>query len=102
LVPALRPQTDRGFTEELVRRAEASGYRALCLTVDAPVSGVRDREARAKVQLPSLPNLSGLKATVSGGSYRTDARQIYSSILDPALSWKDLECCVHSRRLPCW
>lgn len=81
----LYAQTDRGFTEELVRRAEASGYRALCLTVDAPVSGVRNREARAKVQLPSLPNLSGLKATVSGGSYRTDGRQIYSAILDLSL-----------------
>ena len=83
-----------------MRRAEASGYRALCLTVDAPVSGVRNREARAKVQLPSLPNLSGLKATVSGGSYRTDGRQIYSAILDPALSWKDLEWLCSFAKVP--
>jgi 4-hydroxymandelate oxidase len=96
----LYAQTDRGFTQELVRRAEASGYRALCLTVDAPVSGVRNREARAKVQLPSLPNLSGLKATVSGGSYRTDAREIYSTILDPALSWKDLEWLCSFAKVP--
>jgi 4-hydroxymandelate oxidase len=96
----LYAQTDRGFTQELVRRAEASGYRALCLTVDAPVSGVRNREARVKVQLPSLPNLSGLKATVSGGSYRTDAREIYSTILDPALSWKDLEWLCSFAKVP--
>jgi 4-hydroxymandelate oxidase len=96
----LYAQTDRGFTEELVRRAESSGYRALCLTVDAPVSGVRNREARAKVQLGSLPNLSGLKATVSGGSYRTDAREIYSTILDPALSWKDLEWLCSFAKVP--
>jgi 4-hydroxymandelate oxidase len=68
--------------------------------VDAPVSGVRNREARAKVQLPSLPNLSGLKATVSGGSYRTDGRQIYSAILDPALSWKDLEWLCSFAKVP--
>jgi 4-hydroxymandelate oxidase len=96
----LYAQTDRGFTEELVRRAEASGYRALCLTVDTPVSGVRNREARVKVQLPALPNLSGLKAGVSGGSYRTDSREIYSSILDPALSWKDLEWLCSFARVP--
>jgi 4-hydroxymandelate oxidase len=95
----LYAQTDRGFTEELVRRAEASGYRALCLTVDAPVSGVRNREARVKVQLGSLPNLSGLKAAV-GGSYRTDTRRIYSSILDPALSWKDMEWLCSFAKVP--
>jgi 4-hydroxymandelate oxidase len=78
----------------------SAGYRALCLTVDTPVSGVRNREARVKVQLPPLPNLSGLKAIVSGGSYRTDARQIYSSILDPALSWKDLEWLCSFARVP--
>jgi 4-hydroxymandelate oxidase len=31
-------QTDRGFTRELVQRAEAGGYRALCLTVDTPIA----------------------------------------------------------------
>jgi 4-hydroxymandelate oxidase len=96
----LYAQTDRGFTQDLVRRAEAAGYRALCLTVDAPVSGVRNREARAKVQLPPLPNLRGLKTSVSGGSYRTDAREIYSSILDPALSWKDMEWLCSFAKVP--
>ena len=40
-------QPDRDFTAALVRRAEAAGYRALVLTVDAPVSGIRNREQRA-------------------------------------------------------
>jgi 4-hydroxymandelate oxidase len=40
-------QHDRGFTRELVQRAEAAGYEALVLTVDAPTSGARDRERRA-------------------------------------------------------
>ncbi|ERI53294.1 hypothetical protein N878_16035, partial [Pseudomonas sp. EGD-AK9] len=35
-------QPDRDFTAALVRRAEAAGYQALVLTVDAPVSGVRN------------------------------------------------------------
>ena len=45
-------QHDRGFTRELVQRAEAAGYEALVLTVDAPTSGVRDRERRAGFHLP--------------------------------------------------
>jgi 4-hydroxymandelate oxidase len=40
-------QHDRGFTRELVQRAERAGYEALVLTVDAPCHGARDRERRA-------------------------------------------------------
>ena len=30
------------MSRELVRRAEAAGYEAICLTVDLPVLGYRD------------------------------------------------------------
>ena len=53
---------DRARTVELVGRAAANGYRALVLTVDAPVSGLRLREWRIGVHLPddlALPNLAG-------------------------------------------
>jgi 4-hydroxymandelate oxidase len=53
---------ERARTEELVRRAATHGYRALVLTVDAPVSGLRLREWRSGVHLPdelALPNLAG-------------------------------------------
>ncbi len=55
-------QRDRSRTEGLVQRAAAHGYRALVLTVDAPVSGLRLREWRMGVHLPddlALPNLAG-------------------------------------------
>ena len=55
-------QRERARTEEVVRRAGANGYRALVLTVDAPVSGLRLREWRTGVHLPddlALPNLAG-------------------------------------------
>jgi 4-hydroxymandelate oxidase len=57
-------QHDRGFTLELVRRAEAAGYEALVLTVDAPCNGARDRERRAGFRLPpgiSAVNLDGFR-----------------------------------------
>lgn len=39
-------QPDLGFTESLVRRAEAAGCRALVVSVDAPVFGHRERDHR--------------------------------------------------------
>lgn len=68
-------QRDRGFTRELVQRAEAAGCRALCVTVDSPTFGARNREQRARAELPprELPNLKG------------------ADYLDPALTWKDID-----------
>ena len=61
-------QHDRGFTRTLVQRAESAGYEALVLTVDAPTSGVRDRERRAGFRLPpgiGPVNLAGLPTPMS-------------------------------------
>ncbi len=47
---------DRGLTRELVTRAKAAGYDALCLTVDTPVAGNRERDLKSGLALP--PRLS--------------------------------------------
>lgn len=96
----LYAQTDRGFTRELVQRAEAGGYRALCLTVDTPISGARNRETRADVKLPPLPNLKGFKGVGSEGGFRTGSLEIFSSVLDAALSWKDVEWLRSFAKIP--
>ncbi len=95
----LYAQTDRGFTRELVRRAEAGGYRALCLTVDTPISGARNRETRAEVKLPPMPNLKGFKGITPGG-LRTGSLQIFSSMLDASLTWKDVEWLCSFAKVP--
>ncbi|GAB3956576.1 alpha-hydroxy acid oxidase [Spirosoma harenae] len=43
---------DREFTRDLVQKAEALGCRAICVTVDTPVGGVRNREQRINFGLP--------------------------------------------------
>jgi isopentenyl diphosphate isomerase/L-lactate dehydrogenase-like FMN-dependent dehydrogenase len=43
---------DRSRCEELVERAQRSGYAALCVTVDAPVGGNRRRDARNGMSIP--------------------------------------------------
>jgi 4-hydroxymandelate oxidase len=82
-------QRDRAFTRDLVQRAEGSGYRALCLTVDTPIAGARNREARARVVPPPWPNLEGLKQDAGSESYR--GAGVYNPIMDPSLNWKDVE-----------
>lgn len=94
----LYAQTDHGFTRDLVQRAEAAGYRALCLTVDTPVTGVRNREARAHVKLPDLPNLRGLKEATAG--IDTGSQQLSGGIFDAALNWKDVEWLRSFAKIP--
>src|SRR5262249_29778094 len=51
---------DRGVTQSLVQRAEAAGFSALELTVDAPVLGQREADVRNQFHLPyglTAPNL---------------------------------------------
>ena len=43
---------DRGLTRELVARCKAAGYTALCLTVDTPVAGNRERDLVSGMTLP--------------------------------------------------
>jgi 4-hydroxymandelate oxidase len=93
----LYAQTDHGFTRDLVQRAEAAGYRALCLTVDTPVAGARNRETRADVKLPPMPNLKGLKMA---GPMRTGSLDIFSGVLDAALTWKDVEWLLSFAKIP--
>jgi 4-hydroxymandelate oxidase len=51
------PQLDQGVTLDTVRRAEAQGCQAMCLTMDAPIPGVRNRPARAGFVMPAnLPS----------------------------------------------
>ncbi|WP_151636405.1 alpha-hydroxy acid oxidase [Noviherbaspirillum aerium] len=95
-------QHDRGFTEELVRRAENAGYEALVVTIDASSSGVRDRERRAGFKLPSgisAVNLAGLPAAKP---FMLEANQsrMFDALLKTAPTWKDIEWLRGITRLP--
>ncbi|MFQ5634555.1 MAG: alpha-hydroxy acid oxidase [Gammaproteobacteria bacterium] len=43
---------DRGLNTEFVRRCKEAGYDAMCLTVDVPVGGNRERDHRTGMALP--------------------------------------------------
>ncbi|MGA8594122.1 MAG: alpha-hydroxy acid oxidase [Bryobacteraceae bacterium] len=77
-------QRDRAFTKDLMQRAEDSGCRAICVTIDSPTHGARDREQRAKGELPvrDLPNFAS------------------KNYLDPTLTWKDIDWLMSFARTP--
>lgn len=85
-------QPDRNFTCGLVRRAEAAGCTALVVTVDAPVSGIRNREQRAGFALPpgvEAVNLRGMGRLPAGTN---EASMLLGSpLLAAAPTWKDLD-----------
>ena len=43
---------DRGLTRSLVERALTAGYQALCVTIDVPVAGARERDVRNGFTVP--------------------------------------------------
>lgn len=96
-------QPDREFTEQLVRRAEAAGYQALVLTVDAPVNGVRNREQRAQFALPpgmDAVNLRGMKPAPAYTAQAGSSPLFDSGLLKGAPGWGDLQWLAGLTRLP--
>jgi len=94
----LYTQKDKTLTQEMVRRAEAAGCKALCVTVDTPILGARHRESRTQFNLPAdfkLPNLN-----LGPVSHRPVRSAIYSELLNPALTWKDIEWLCSVAKVP--
>jgi isopentenyl diphosphate isomerase/L-lactate dehydrogenase-like FMN-dependent dehydrogenase len=78
---------DRGFTKELVESVAEAGFRALVLTVDLPVAGRRERDVRAAFALPDDLPLPNLPVRLQ----REDFHRALGVIVDPRLTWRDLE-----------
>ena len=96
-------QPDRAFTKDLVQRAIAAGCAALCLSVDVPVNGPRDREMRARFALPEgveRANLSSLGSSIAGAAHRHTGRNIYNAVHAANATWEDLNWLRSLVRVP--
>lgn len=94
-------QKDRGFTSELVQRAEKAGYKALVVTVDTPVGGARNRQDRAKFRLPPGVEMANLRGLPTQGGKKLDTEEgAFKSILPERLTWKDIEWLQSLTQLP--
>ncbi|MEX2570070.1 MAG: alpha-hydroxy acid oxidase [Gemmatimonadota bacterium] len=94
---------DREATRDLVSRAEAAGARALVLTVDAQLWGVRERDVRNSFQLP--PGLRMANLATSGKSEFPEVEgsglaAYVNTMFDASLSWADLEWLCSLTSLP--
>lgn len=106
---------DRGLTSEFVERCKISGYKALCLTVDTPVAGNRERDhvygiASGRLKLRSVlsvlrhprwlyravlrNDLEIVNVTKSGRASEfsdMSVKDYIDSQFDRSLTWKDVE-----------
>jgi isopentenyl diphosphate isomerase/L-lactate dehydrogenase-like FMN-dependent dehydrogenase len=85
---------DRGLTRELWAQAVDHGYEALVVTVDAPVSGLREREFRTPAETtPAVRSLlEGQVDLLSPGEFIAQ--------FAPDLSWSELETLARECPLP--
>lgn len=75
-------QTDLGFTEAVLRRAEAAGCRAVVVSVDSPVFGHRERDVRhGFFDLPGGLVCENMRDP-------DDPEKVRSIQFDPDLSWE--------------
>jgi 4-hydroxymandelate oxidase len=95
---------DRSVTIDLVQRAEALGYRALVLTVDAPRLGRRERDTRNRFVLPAGMTISNLEKHYAANAARWDEDLGFfgyiASLFDPSLTWEAVEWLRSVTRLP--
>lgn len=87
---------DREITRALVERAKAAGFRALCLTVDTPLAGPRERDRRNSLRMPAHLKLGNFPETHTTSHHRGETKgsalaQYIASQWDPGLTWKDVE-----------
>ncbi|MFL5342013.1 MAG: alpha-hydroxy acid oxidase [Gemmataceae bacterium] len=95
---------DRGVTRALAERAAAAGYGAIQVTVDLPVLGRREADVRNGFGLPAGLRIANLESWGFGelGAVAGDSgvAAYTSRLLDPALTWKDIEWLKSVARLP--
>lgn len=85
---------DREITRSLVQRAEEAGFGAIVLTVDTPLLGNREGEARSGFRLPEgleVGNLAGSPVSEVGAAPGASGLGAYAHrSLEADLTWEDL------------
>ena len=91
-------QADMQVNLELINKAEKLGFKALVITIDAPISGLRNSEQRAGFCLPN-----GISAINIKNINPIQTTNNFENIFDitPILpTWKDIEFIKQNTNLP--
>jgi 4-hydroxymandelate oxidase len=87
---------DKAITRDLVQRAAGAGYAALCLTVDTPLAGQRERDRRNRLRMPAHLGLDNFPAThaerhKSGTEGGSALARYIADMWDANLTWNDVD-----------
>ena len=95
---------DRGLTKALVERAQAAGFTALCVTVDAPMIGRREADVRRQFTLPPPLQLANLVTMADLSIPETVGESglfaYFQQQIDPSITWKELDWLRSLTKLP--
>jgi len=95
---------DRDISRRLIERVEAAGCTALFLTVDAPVIGKRERDVVHRFALPDHLTIANMLPEGHGelpsGPRDSGLSTYFASLIDPALSWADVDWLMSITELP--
>jgi len=93
-------QPDFEVSRQLVERAEKAGYSALMLTVDTPVLGVRDRQARAGFAIDSTVPIGNGRDVVPPSRSPVEQGRFYRLRSEASASWEVFAQLQSITRLP--
>jgi L-lactate dehydrogenase (FMN-dependent) and related alpha-hydroxy acid dehydrogenases len=89
---------DRAVTQALIDEAAEFGYEAIVLTVDAPRLGWRERDLRSGFVVPASVKVPSVAAAL-GADKPIGVAEAFA-LLDPTITWADLEQLVSGCDLP--
>lgn len=92
--------TDRGLTKSLVERAEASAFKAIVLTVDAPLLGRRIADERNQFTLPEGMSMANVADALIASDEGSGLADYVATRHDATLNWNDLEWIRSMSSLP--
>nr|CAD7198596.1 unnamed protein product [Timema douglasi] len=93
-------QSLESVTQSLVERAEKSGYKALVLTVDSAVFGMRRPDLKNAFSLPSHLRLANFNSDMNLSSGSSGLKEYVNSLYDQAVTWRDISWLKSITKLP--
>lgn len=97
-------QPHRASTLDLVQRAEAAGYSAIVVTVDASIQTASRSALRAGFRMPTdcVPENLRHHAPATPPALQAGQSRVFQGAMNDAPTWADLQWLMEQTRLPVW
>ena len=95
----LYPLKDNRLNKLLVKKVENMGFKALVVTVDTPVAGIRYKDKRNKFRLPSHLQCGTFEGLIDDCPQATRF-EVATTFVNPKVSWSTVDWLKSMTRLP--